>query len=797
MQKLKNKIVGLFKWFFTGYRKYVTWSLLLSFVIFFIFCLPSTLFHKPTATILLDQDGQLLSARIADDGQWRFPHNDSVPLKFQTCIIEFEDRKYFNHFGVHIPSIVRAIGQNISAGKVVSGGSTISMQVIRMSRDNPSRTIWEKLTEMVRAVRLEFSYSKEEILALYASNAPMGGNVVGIDAASWRYFNRSSHDLSWAESATLAVLPNAPSLIYPGKNQDALKEKRNRLLKHLYDEKIIDETTYNLSIIEPLPQKTHSLPQSAPHLTDHLIKNDGKGNRYTTTLKKSFQIQSTQILERHSDILAKGQIHNAAVLVLDVKNNTVLAYVGNSSSEEGNRGDFVDVIQAPRSTGSILKPFLYAHMLNDGELLPEMLVPDVPVNFTGYSPKNYSYTYEGAITADRALSKSLNVPAVYMLRDYGVQKCQSKLHQMNFLNLDRPSSEYGLSLILGGGEASLWELCNAYAGMSRDLGYFKNLDGKYYDNSYDMASFDSDEVSKKEIVDHSVIDAGAIYQTFEALLKVNRPSNEVGWENYSSSHKVAWKTGTSFGFRDAWAIGTTPEYVVGVWIGNADGEGRPGIIGVQAAAPLMFDIFDMLPSGGWFSQPFDDMKEIHVCSESGHLAGVHCHQTSTKWVPNVESKTGPCPYHQTIHLNSSGERVNRSCSSSNDMTSEKWFVLPGVQEWYYRKKHPEYLSLPEFAQDCKDQIDNKQIDLIYPDRNMKMYIPIDIDGKLEKVVFKAAHRKNTSKIYWHLNNEYIGETVEIHQIELQPESGQHVLTLVDEDGFSISRNFEILKKSDE
>ena len=791
------RFVNKLKWFITGWRKYIVGVIFLTLSIFFIFCLPAQLFNKPTSTILLDKNGQLLSARIATDGQWRFPHNDSVPDKFKICLIEFEDRKFDSHFGVHIPSIFRAIFQNISAGEIVSGGSTISMQVIRMSRDNPKRSIGEKFLEMIRAVRLETRFNKEEIISIYASNAPMGGNVVGLDAASWRYFNRSPFELSWAESATLAVLPNAPSLIYPGKNQEALLKKRDRLLNHLFNEGIIDETTLNLSLLEPLPEKTHRLPQSASHLTDYFIKNDGTGKRYVTSIDKSLQLQSTEILERHSDFLSESQIHNAAVLIIDVKNNKVLTYVGNSKSKDKDKGDFVDIIRSPRSTGSILKPFLYAHMLNDGELLPEMLINDVPVNFSGYSPKNYSYQYEGSVAASRALSKSLNVPSVYMLRDYGVQKCKARLNKMNFHNLNRPSSEYGLSLILGGGEASLWELTNAYAAMSRDLGAFHELNGKYYSDSYEWASFDNNYTRTQEINDHSQLNAASVYLTYEALLKVNRPSNEIGWENYSSSHKIAWKTGTSFGFRDAWAIGATPDYVVGVWVGNADGEGRPGIVGVKAAAPLLFDIFDLLPSSGWFYPPYDDMKEVHVCSVSGFLAGPHCSEKDTVLVPDIDSKTEPCPFHRIIHLNEDGNRVTRECLDDGEqMTSKSWFVLPAVQEWYYRKRHPEYISLPEIDISCPDQSADNPIDLIYPDPNMKIYLPVDIDGKLSSTVFKAAHRQVSGKIYWHLDHIYVGETTEIHQIELQPESGDHFITLIDESGYSLTRKFTILKKDD-
>lgn len=763
--------------------------------IFFVFCLPENLFQKPTSTIILDKDGRLLSAQIAKDEQWRFPHNDSIPEKFKIALVTFEDHKYYEHPGVSLRSIIRAIKQNITEGHVVSGASTITMQVIRMSRDNPGRTIFEKITEMIRALRLETKYSKDEILAFYASNAPMGGNVVGLDAAAWRYFGRSPNDLSWAETATLAVLPNAPSLIYPGKNQKKLFDKRNRLLKKLHENGVFDKYTLNLSLLEKLPQKPLPLPQISPQLTSLMNRKIGTGKRAETTLDKKLQLQAMEVVKRHHIHLEENHIHNAAVLILDVKNNAVLAYVGNTKDSENAHQNQVDIIQAPRSTGSILKPFLYSMMLNDGELLPHQLVKDVPAHFSGYQPKNYTKSNEGAVTADRALSKSLNVPAVFMLQNYGVQKFHHQLQRMNFKHLNRPSSQYGLSLILGGAEASLWEITNAYAAMSRDLYNYTQLNGNYYADNYSQASFlTKDSVSNNIESTSSIVDASSIYFTFEAMLKVNRPDNELGWENFSSSRKIAWKTGTSFGFRDAWAVGVTPDYVIGVWVGNADGEGRPGVVGVKAAAPILFDLFDLVPSGNWFMPPYDDMQKAIICKTSGYRAGEFCPEVLNEYIPLITSKMGACPYHQKIHLNDEGERVNRSCEAADNIHSKNWFVLPPIQAWYYKRVHPEYKSLPAFSAACLDDEQTNSLDLIYPKAKTRIYIPRDLDGKMTKIVFKAASRQTDKTIYWHLNNEYLGETKTIHHLEVQPSPGKYELTLVDEMGNSISRKFEILEK---
>ena len=363
----------------------------------YYFCLPKHLFKDPTATVITSNKNELLGAIIADDGQWRFPENDSVPDKFKTCIIAFEDEYFYNHPGFNPISIFKALKENIDSGEIKRGGSTITQQVIRLSRKGKQRTYWEKFKEIILATRLEFRHKKDEILALYASHAPFGGNVVGLDAASWRYFNRNSEDLSWAESATLAVLPNAPSLIYPGKNQLQLLNKRNRLLKKLLDNQTIDSLTYRLSISEGLPQKPYPLPQIAPHLLQTIAKTD-KGQRIKTSVNKRLQQQTNTIVFNHYNTLKQNEIYNISVLILDVKTRKVLTYIGNAPTDK-NHQNSVDIINKPRSTGSILKPFLYAAMLDAGDILPNTLVADVPTQFGDYSPENFNKEFDGAVPA--------------------------------------------------------------------------------------------------------------------------------------------------------------------------------------------------------------------------------------------------------------------------------------------------------------------------------------------------------------------------------------------------------------
>ncbi len=348
--------------------------------------LPVVSFNDPTNTVLEDGKGAILSARIASDGQWRFPDCDSVPYKIEQSIRYFEDEYFRRHPGINPVSLSKALIRNIRAKKVVSGGSTITMQVVRLSRQGKPRTVVQKVIEMVLALRLELSYSKENIFLLYASHAPFGGNVVGIDAASWRYYGRPASKLSWSEAATLAVLPNAPALIHPGRNQERLLSKRDGLLEKLEEKGLIDSVSCELSKLEPLPHKPHPLPQTSSHLLDRAELDGYRGQRIKTTLDKDLQEQLNTLVERHHQHLRQNEIHNAAVLILDIKEKKVIAYVGNTQSAEENSGKYVDIIGAARSSGSILKPMLYTLMLDEGEILPDNLVPDIPTHFSGYSP---------------------------------------------------------------------------------------------------------------------------------------------------------------------------------------------------------------------------------------------------------------------------------------------------------------------------------------------------------------------------------------------------------------------------
>ncbi|MBL1280838.1 MAG: penicillin-binding protein 1C [Fluviicola sp.] len=764
------------------FRREMSVFLLFGFFVWYIGCLPEQLFSESTSTVLLDRNGQLLGAHISEDEQWRFTECDSVPYKFRKCIVEFEDRRFYSHFGVSLKGIGRAIVQNLSAGKRVSGGSTITMQLIRLMRKNPARTYPEKLREMVLATRMEFRLSKDEILRLYSSYAPFGSNVVGLNAASWRFFGRPPHQLSWSESATLAVLPNAPGLIYPGRNHDKLKAKRNRLLVRLRDEKIIDSLAFEMALLEPLPNRPLKLPSLAPHLLDHFIKNGRKGQMIECTLDFEIQRRANSSLDNQLTMLNENKIYNGAILISSVESGEILAYVGNSINAGAEHSNQVDCIPAHRSSGSILKPILYAKALESGLITPKMLLLDLPSKFGGFAPKNFTGNFSGLIPADQALSRSLNIPMVHLLNNYGNGKFHSDLKDLGFSSINKPAGHYGLSLILGGAEVSLFDLANVYTRFAQVV----------ESNTSKSIQFSSDE--KKEYSQRIMIDKASLYTTFEAMLEVKRPSNDNNWKLFSSSRKIAWKTGTSFGFRDAWAVGITPDYVVSVWVGNADGEGRPGLIGVQAAAPIMFDIFSFLPEKKEWFDNFNSQKQvISICKKSGHRATKYCINTAQMEVPKSCLKAKACPYHSLVHLDlSERTRVDSDCESPSNMVHKSWFILPPSIEKFYKKWHPDYKPLPPYKSGCSTPNNHQSLSIIYPRDKQEIYLPIDLAEQRRSVIFEAAHSNNSSIVFWHLDDVFYGSTTEIHQLKFQPSQGKHKLTLIDENGNRETVFFELL-----
>jgi penicillin-binding protein 1C len=770
---------------------------LLLLLLFFggFLCLPVSFRRQPTATLILSAEGQLMGAKIAADEQWRFPPSGRLPVSYIRCVVAFEDKRFYAHSGVDALAIARAVRTNIAQGRVAEGGSTITMQTVRLMRGNRRRTLLEKATEAILAWRIEWRYSKEEILQLYAAHAPFGGNVVGVDAAAWRYFGQPVENLSWAEAAMLAVLPNAPALIHPGRNRTKLLQKRNRLLSKMSEMGYLPPDDLPLAQAEPLPEKPLPLPSDAPHLLEQLAKtHEGRSNR--TTLRYAIQQRTNEIVARHAQRQRGNNVYNMAALILETETGCVLAYTGNAPADPAaEQGEKVDVITAPRSTGSILKPFLYAAMLDEGALLPAMLLPDVPTYINGFAPQNYLKTYDGAVEAHRALERSLNIPAVLLLQEYGVARFRSLLQRMGFTTVTATPDHYGLSLILGGAEATLWETTSAYAAMARTVNRFADRSGRYAPGDWApprLLAADSLRPPAAPPRPAGLLSAAACWQILSALSEVDRPEGEAEWRRFPSSRRVAWKTGTSFGNRDAWAVGTTPQYTIGVWVGNASGEGRPMLTGVQAAAPALFDLFAILPPSSWFAQPFDEMTRTAVCRQSGHRASELCDAPDTAWIVSAGLESRPCPYHQLVHLDHTKRyRVTSDCEAPHRIVSQPWFVLPPAQEAFYKTGHYSYKPLPPQHPRCRRPDAQPPMELLYPQSGFRIVPTKQMDGSIGRLIMQATHRRPDAIIYWHLDKQYLGQTVHPHQMATLPDTGRHTITLVDSEGLSLSRTFSV------
>lgn len=752
--------------------------------------LPRQLFDVPYSTVLYARDGELLHARVAADGQWRFPPENHLPEKYVAALVEYEDHRFFHHPGVSLPAVVRAALQNWQAERVVSGGSTLTMQLVRLSRGNPPRTVPEKLREMVTATRIEWSYTKEEILALYAAHAPFGGNVVGLEAAAWRYFGHSPEDLSWAEAATLAVLPNSPALIHPGRGREALQAKRNRLLERLLRNGTLDTLEYTAALIEPLPSAPTVLPQQAQQLAGGLPA----GTLLHASIDAALQERAQQIVDHYgAGPLAANRIRNAAALIADVQSGEVLAYVGNitPSSADADDGRAVDIVQSRRSTGSLLKPFLYAALLSEGQILPHTLVFDTPLNLGGFTPTNYDKQFSGVVPASTAVARSLNVPTVRMLAQYNSGRFLSLLRSMGLTTLDRSADNYGATLVLGGAEGTLWEMTGLYASLARSLERYNRAGAYAAGDMHPLTLTPTDTASpaarssSPTQEDLCPLSPASLWYMFEAMSGVNRPEEEAAWQEFSTMKQVAWKTGTSYGNRDAWAIGLTPRYVVGVWVGNADGEGRAAMTGVGSAAPILFDLFSMLPSAPqWFAEPLGDMESVAVCRRSGHRATEWCRASGdpvdTEAIPRAGMASEPCPYHRPL---------------TTDSTTRSWFILPPAAEYYYRQSASDY-TVPPAATALRP------LELIYPHHNAILYLPKGFSAggetATERFVFRAAHRSDSATLHWHLDNRYLGTTRSAsatgHTLTVAPSAGEHWLTVVDEAGNSQRIRFTVLPR---
>lgn len=750
----------------------------LSIAVFVCICaivcipLPHPLFFPDYSSVVYGEEGEILRVSLNRREQWHFPPHEKsyVTDKLRVCTLLYEDEYFFVHQGINPVSLVKSFLDNMDAGEVVRGGSTISMQVARLIRPK-ERTYGNKILEILQAFKIEVLYTKKKILSLYVSHAPYGGNIVGAEAAALRYFGKTLDNLSWAESATLAVLPNSPGVVSHFSNEHILRYKRDKLLEKLRDKGKIDEETYRLSLLEDTITRLYPYPFHAPHFTRYLMQNMRLRGRIYSTLNARLNEQLRHIAESHARYFRSLGVHNIAIIVAETESGKVRGYIGSQDYFDTLHEGMVDGVIAPRSSGSLLKPFLYGLAIDDGMLLPDMLIKDIPRNYSGFTPMNATEGFDGLVTMREALVRSLNIPAIDTLSRYGTRRFYLFLKKAGVSTLFRTHEEYGLSFVIGGAEVRLFDMAALFRGLGR-LGRFSPL--RVLE-------------SERKGISKELISAGTAFEILEIIRELNRPGAEYYWEQYENTRPLAWKTGTSYGGRDAWAVGVSPEWTIGVWAGNFSGEGNPNIKGAHLAGPVLFDVFNTISKERtdiWFERP-RDYQTIHVCKESGYPAGENCEHKVKRDIPKHFTPTMTCPYHKRFPVDTEhGYLVCPRCWTPGKFEYKSFLVYPPDVLQCLRDRGLYVERLPRHNPQCETTggLGPDALTVIYPLENTEIIVPRDFGGEREKVLFRAAHRDKNARVFWYIDDTYLGETTRIHSLSADLTAGRHTLTLVDEEG---------------
>ncbi len=752
--------------------------LIIGIALFFIG--KSVKFNQDFAYILFDRNDQIINASVSKDQQWRMECDNDIPKNLKNAILLFEDEYFYRHPGINPISIAKAAYDNYKAGRIVRGGSTITMQLARISQGNQSRHYKQKIKEMIIALSIELAYSKDEILELYGQYAPFGGNVVGYCGASWKYFDKSPEQLSWAEVASLAVLPNAPGQIFPGKGQKTFLRKRNFLLNKLHQKGYFDQLSLQLALKESLPVAFKLFDQKAPHLHQYLKSKTSYNEQ--SAIDGDLQDEVIQILDNYGKSYSANGINNLMAMVIDNTSGEIISYVGNRDHSPHRDNRHVDIIRSQRSPGSTMKPLLYALSFDEGLITSESLIEDVPLFLNGFSPQNYDHKFSGLIKAKDALTQSLNIPAVNLLQDYGLQLFIDRLNQMGFQHTNKDDDHYGLSLILGSNEVTPLELGTAYMNLARRAQGKKSIEVKQLKNN---------ETKETKAIPISQTSALNI---IDVLTEVKRPRERDGWEYFNSKRSMAWKTGTSYGNRDGWAVGVTPQHTIVVWVGNASGEGRKGLTGLSKGAPILFSILDFLPFGEWFPPITQDYKTIEICKHSGYSKSEHCLESKIIVAPKNNKALRKCHYHQHFVLDQSRTyQITNQCYDLNQSIDTSLFVLAPRINHYYKLATGIDLAAPPTHPACQSKTQNLAI--IYPPSDSHVLLPREINNEQKSLISKAASAMPNDTLYWFVDDAFVSLTTEEHSIMIPSlEIGQHSIAVTSIHGNRTQSYFEVIEE---
>jgi penicillin-binding protein 1C len=703
------------------------------FLLNWIFPVPSTIEYS---TIVTDNKGEVVHAFLTSDQQWRMKTelNEISPLLRKTIIAK-EDKYFYHHPGINLLAMLRAFTKNLLHMKRTSGASTITMQVAR-ALEPKRRTYLNKSLEMFRALQLEWKYSKDEILQLYLNLVPYGSNIEGVKSASILYFKKNPDHLSLAEITALSIIPNRPSTLVIGKNNDLIIKERNRWLQKFATDKVFTQKEIQDALDEPLTAERGIVPKYIPHLSWRLKKRGSDIIR--THIEMNNQLKIEKLVEDYSRALTLKNIRNAAVIVIDNKTHNVIAYIGSANFKDTIDDGQVNGAAAIRQPGSTLKPLLYGLCIDEGLLTPKTIITDVAVNYQGYAPENYDKKFNGYVSMEYALEHSLNIPAVKSLRQLGKDKLVKKLVDCNFKQIKKDQQKLGLSLILGGCGATLEELTGMYSAFANE--------GEYVQPSYTQ----SDTIYKRT----RILSTATNFMINETLSKVNRPDFPLNWASTEHLPKIAWKTGTSYGRRDAWSIGYNKHYTVGIWTGNFSAQGIPELSGANIATPLLFKIFNTLDYDSdldWYTLPKDcDIRQ--VCSETGLPPNDYCTNIVTDYFIPLVSAAKKCDNMQELMI-SADEKISycQSCVPANGYKKKLYKIItPDMQAWM-QDNGIVYAKIPPHNPACEKIFKEGAPLIISPANGTEFLISKKHPEPLQLVCRASA---DASMVYWYINNKF-------------------------------------------
>ena len=709
-------------------------------------------------------DGQVMRVYISPDEKWRVfvPLERMDPLLVKTTLA-YEDRHFYSHPGVNPPALLRAALQNVKAGRIRSGGSTLTMQLARIAEPK-RRNIPGKCWEMLRAMQFEMRLGKDRILELYLNLAPYGGNVEGVGAATLGYYGILPDKLTPLEIAFLVSLPQAPTLRRPGWKPSA-RPGRETVLSVMLRQGLIDQDEYEHGQAASVPTGFRPFPFEAPHAADFLTIADSTRQDITSTLDRTVQQQVENIVMSYKRKINRAGATNASVVVIENSTRKVRALVGSLDYFDSETDGQVRGFYAFRSPGSTLKPFLYILALESGVVNGEMLIEDAPYKFGDFEPVDFSGTWQGLVRAEDALAYSLNLPFILMLRRLGYTRFTGRLLEDGFGGTLEYGS-YGLPIITGGMDVRLLDLTNLYVTLARG-----GLHGSY-------TLLESSAIGPE----NKLFRPGAVYLAMKALCKRNRPDapNLTGFA--LPRGKICWKTGTSFGRRDAWSLGFQKDFTVGVWVGNFSGEGSDSIVGATVSAPIMFDIIRCLEDEwqgrfGWHDLALAEIESMKVCKYSGYRPGQYCALEKNVAVLENAHSYIECPFHKKyIVEKKTGYRASPWKKYRPGELADRIMVIypPQVQKVLGMKGRE-----PQYPPENRLVEERSTLQVTSPVDGGAYFIPWGVKNA-DRIPLKAFTSCKDGKVHWFVNDRYRGFTESGETMEVEPAGA--LMKIVAEDG---------------